>query len=375
MVKSEVGYVAAGIGRAVMSFCASCGRQRNETERFCAGCGTEFSAPPAAADDRQAPAAEAEPYDPPAGPTRTDVDPGVTRVESPAPQTDPFASWYQREPQAAGADAGSTWQPTQTVTASPTQGTGYPSSDFTPGNPFSSANPVMPPAPPGQPGRPPSGPTAGPPARGGRRGLFMVVAVIVVLAAGGGAYALATTLGKHPAGQSAAGASTQTAGSPATSAAGGATQQASSPATAASPSPTPSPTLSLVAVSPGVPASAAQPQVETLLSHYFEGINTHDYAEYAGTLSPAEQAKQTESEFASGYSSTTDSGMTLTSLSDSGNGGLTATVTFTSRQSPAHSVDKSACNAWTLNLYLVPQGTGYLIGTAPSGYRPTYSDC
>jgi hypothetical protein len=67
--------------------------------------------------------------------------------------------------------------------------------------------------------------------------------------------------------------------------------------------------------------------------------------------------------------------MTLTSLSDNGNGGLTATVTFTSRQSPAQSVDKSACNAWTLNLYLVPQGTGYLIGTAPSGYQPTYSDC
>jgi len=124
-----------------------------------------------------------------------------------------------------------------------------------------------------------------------------------------------------------------------------------------------------------VTASAAEPQVETLLSHYFHGINTHSYAEYASTLNPAEQAKQTQSEFNSGYSSTTDSGMTLTSLSGNGNGGLTATVTFTSRQSPAQSVDKSSCNAWTLNLYLVPQGTGYLIGSAPSGYQPTYSDC
>jgi hypothetical protein len=130
-----------------------------------------------------------------------------------------------------------------------------------------------------------------------------------------------------------------------------------------------------VAISPGVPASAAQPQVEALLSHYFHGINTHDYAEYVGTLNPAEQAKQTQSEFSSGYSSTTDSGMTLTGLSGAGNGGLTATVAFTSRQSPAQSVDKSACNKWTLNLYLVAQGTGYLIGPAPSGYQPTYSDC
>ena len=66
--------------------------------------------------------------------------------------------------------------------------------------------------------------------------------------------------------------------------------------------------------------------------------------------------------------------MTLTSLADNGSG-LTATVTFTSRQSAAQSVDNSACNAWTLNLYLVPQGAGYLIGPAPSGYQPTYSDC
>ena len=115
--------------------------------------------------------------------------------------------------------------------------------------------------------------------------------------------------------------------------------------------------------------------METLLSHYFNGINTHSYTEYASTLNPAEQAKQTQAEFASGYSSTTDSRMTLTGLSAAGSGGLTATVTFTSHQSPAQSVDKSACNNWTLNLYLVPQGTGYLIGPAPSGYQPTYSDC
>jgi hypothetical protein len=353
-----------------MGFCASCGRQRNETERFCAGCGTEFS---------DAPAADADPQGPPPGATGTGTgtgaDPGLTRVEPPTAPPDPFASWYQREPGVRG-DADSTWQPTRTVTATPAQAAGDQSSGFTLGNPFSSAHPAMPPAPPFQPGPPPhAGPPAGPPAQGGRRGLFMLLAVIVVLAAGGGAYALATTLGKHSAGQPTAGASTQTAGSPATSTAGGATQQASSPATAASARPTPSPTLSLVAISPGLPASAAQPQVETLLSHYFEGINTHDYAEYAGTLSPAEQAKQTESEFASGYSSTTDSGMTLTGLSGSGNGGLTATVAFTSRQSPAKSVDKSACNTWTLNLYLVPQGTGYLIGTAPAGYQPTYADC
>jgi hypothetical protein len=204
------------------------------------------------------------------------------------------------------------------------------------------------------------------------RGLFIALAVIVVLAAGGGAYALATTLGKHGTAQPSAQPTTSTSagGSPTA----GATQQASSPAASTSASPAPSPTLSLVSIAPGVTAGAAGPQVETLLSHYFRGINTHSYAEYASTLNPGELAKQPESEFNSGYSSTADSGMTLTGLSDNGNG-LTATVTFTSRQSPAQSVDRSACNAWTLNLYLVPQGSGYLIGPAPSGYQPTYSDC
>jgi hypothetical protein len=38
-------------------------------------------------------------------------------------------------------------------------------------------------------------------------------------------------------------------------------------------------------------------------------------------------------------------------------------------------VDHSACNNWTLNFYLVTQGTGYLIGPAPPGYQPTHSDC
>ncbi len=330
-----------------MSFCATCGRQRNGTGRFCAGCGAEFTEP---APDDQAPAA----------------DPGVTRVEPPTAPPDPFSSWYQPAPPGAGNDAGSTWRPTETVNATPAQAAGYPTSGFTPGNPFSSANPVMPAGPPFPPGPPPGRP----PARGGRRGLFLLLAVIVVLAAGGGAYALATKLGKHSTAQSGAGASTPPASSSAT---GGATQQASSPP--ASASPTPSPTLSLVAIAPGVPASAAEPQVETLLSHYFNGINTHSYAEYASTLNAAEQAKQTQAEFASGYSSTTDSKMTLTGLSSADNGDLTATVTFTSHQSPGQSVDKSACNNWTLNLYLAPQGAGYLIGPAPSGYQPTYSDC
>lgn len=369
-VGCKVGGDTTGMGITVTSYCASCGRQRDDTARFCAGCGTEFSDQPTGTSgqgDAAAPAAGAATQGSPADIMRAEAAPGVTRVEPPANETDPFASWYQRQAQADRDDAGSTWQPTETVNAGQGQG-GYEPSGFTAGNPFSSANPVMPPAAP----FPPPGPPTGPPAGGGRRGLFLVLAVVVVLAAGGGAYALATKLGKHSTGQPNASSSSPAAGSTG----GSPTAGTGSPTAPASGSATPSPSLSLVAVSPAVSGSAAEPQVETLLSHYFEGINTHSYAEYSATLNPAEQAKQTQSQFNSGYSSTTDSGMTLTGLSDTGSGGLTATVTFTSRQSPSQSVDKSACNAWTLNLYLVPQtGGGYLIGPAPSGYQPTFSDC
>lgn len=349
-----------------MSFCASCGRQRNGTARFCGACGAEFTDAPAAPDNREPGPPDAAQADPAGGVTRMDTVPGAARSEPPAAQPDPFASWYQQGPQGTGSQAENDWQPTQTVSGTPTQATGYPPPGFTAANPFSGASPVTPPMPPAPP--------AGPPGHGGRRGLFIVLAVIVVLAAGGGAYALASTFGRHSAARQPA--PTASVSSPAAgSSSPGTTQPTGSPATSASASPAPSPALSLVAISPGVTASAAQPQVETLLSHYFHGINTHNYAEYASTLNPAQQAKQSKANFDSGYSSTSDSGMTLTSLTDSGNGGLTATVTFTSRQSPAQSIDKSACNAWTLNLYLVPHGTGYLIGPAPSGYQPAYSDC
>lgn len=336
-----------------MSFCATCGRLREGTARFCGGCGTEYAE---ASDDEAAAPPDA---------TRLDLAASVPGDGGADAKPDPFASWYQPQtPQAPPGGprdgAGEQWQPTETVQASP-RAAGYQP-------PLAPAPPPAPPYAPVPPYQPPGGPE-----RGGRRGLFVAVAAVVVLAAGGGAYALASSLGKHPAAQPTSAPTVSTsapAGSPQPSVT--ASTPAGSPS--ATVTLTPSPSLSLVAVAPGVPASTAQPQVETLLSHYFHGINNRDYTEYASTLNPAEQAKQSESTFSSGYATTTDSKMTLTSLASTGSG-LTATVTFTSRQSASQSVDHSACNDWTLNLYLVPAGSGYLIGPAPAGYQPNYSDC
>jgi hypothetical protein len=374
-----------------MSICATCGRPRNGTARFCGTCGAEFSDPPATPEDQWAPPADATRFDPPMDVTRMDAVAGATRADpaAPAAAPDPFASWFQqgaqgpeargpeaRGPEAQGGaawgfrnDADTNWQPTQTVRPTPTGPTGYPPlpPPFTPQGP-----------PPFTPPGPPFPPTA-PPARSGRRGLFVVLAIVVVLAAGGGAYALATTLGKHPNAQPSAPA-TVSASTPAVSSPPAGTTQPASPTPAASAStspstsPTPSPALSLVAISPGI-SSAAVPAVELLLSRHFQGINTLDYAEYVSGLTPQDAADQPQSNFDSGYQTTKDSGMTLTSLSSTGSG-LAATVTFTSQQAPADSVDNSACNSWTITYYLVPSGTGYLIGPAPPGApKATYSDC
>ena len=50
-------------------------------------------------------------------------------------------------------------------------------------------------------------------------------------------------------------------------------------------------------------------------------------------------------------------------------------MTFTSHQAAGTGIDGSACNNWQLTYFLVPQGAGYLIGPAPAGYKPIYSDC
>jgi len=303
----------------------------------------------AAPDDQSAAAGRPTPDDQPDAGYQPDTDyqPFVEYQESapadatradPAAGPDPlFASWYRQD------------NPTETVHVTPTEPLAQPQGYQQPQQGYQSP-PVSQGGPPGPPFSP-----AGPPRGTGRRGLFAVVAVVAVLAAGGGAYALASSLGRHPAPS--------------------AQPTASSTGQAGTSSASASPTASLVAVGPGLASSAAMPTVETLLSHHFDAINRHDYPEYAATLNPAEQAEQSESIFDSGYSTTTDSGITLTSLTDNGSGGLIATVTFTSRQAPAQSVDNSACNDWTLSLYLVPLGSGYLIGPAPSSYQPSHSDC
>jgi hypothetical protein len=130
-----------------------------------------------------------------------------------------------------------------------------------------------------------------------------------------------------------------------------------------------------VAVAPAVGHNAALPQVIALLDRYFSAINQHDYAGYAQLLDPQALQRSPASAFSVGDGSTTDSGETLTGLAGMSSGGLAAAVTFTSHQQPWDSPDRSACDAWSITLYLVPQGAGYLIGLPPAGYQASYTAC
>jgi hypothetical protein len=210
----------------------------------------------------------------------------------------------------------------------------------------------------------------------GRRVALIVVAALVILAAGGGAFAVVSSLrGGSPNAQPSP--TLTTSAPPASTPA----QQASTAApidtstTPAPPPTTPSPTQSgTVALSQTAAGNSASAQVVDLFNRYFDGINTRNYNEYAGTLDAGYRGQNSQSSFSSGYATTTDSDETITAIYGSG-GNLTAVVTFTSRQDPADSVDKkSSCNHWQLTLPLIAQGSGYVIATPSPGYA-RYTNC
>ena len=220
------------------------------------------------------------------------------------------------------------------------------------------------------PGQAPFGPPPSP--RRGGSGMLIALVVVLVLAVGGGAFALVSALTARN--NTAQPPSQPTTGAPATPSSGGGSQTPTASASGTTGPAAPADTV--VAVAPAASGNAAAPHVHTLLEHYCAAINTHDYAAYSSLLDAQMRAENSRSHFDSGYGTTHDSAETLTSISGTGGGVLAATVSFTSHQSPADSINNSSCTAWTITLYLEPQGDGsYLIGPPPAGYQPSHQDC
>ncbi len=370
-----------------MRFCTSCNQERAGDNRFCTTCGTELT------DAASGPAltetftiARPQPDEPAAD--RPYQQTQLSLPSTPAAPSSPSSPKSQadrayQETQIGGWDPPPTWGQPASL---PPQADEYPQ----PGQyaPYSGPGQFeQPPSP--QPGYPPPGypqpgypgaafpafPAPGPrAARQGRTVALIAGAAVVVLAAGGGAFALVSSLHHGKSGLAAAKSSALVSStSPATTPTTAPATPTPTPTTA-SPTPTPTPTpTGPVDLAAGVASSPYAAQLETTFTHYFDGINTRSYAEYASSLDATMQADNSQSSFDSGYATTTDSGERISSITGSG-ANLTAVVTFTSMQAASDSPDGSACNHYTLTLPLVQQGSGYVIATPPSGYA-AYSDC
>jgi hypothetical protein len=130
-----------------------------------------------------------------------------------------------------------------------------------------------------------------------------------------------------------------------------------------------------VAIGPGVGHPAKAAAISALASQYFTAINTRDYLGYAGLFEPGAAPVANRHQFLAGYRTTRDSHETLVALAPAGGGGWAATVTFTSHQDPADSATHTACTAWNVTMFLLPNGTSYLIGHHPAGYHASFRAC
>ena len=208
-----------------------------------------------------------------------------------------------------------------------------------------------------------------------RRNWIVVVTVAVVIIAGlGGAAAFEL---RHGHARASAEASTRAARHSRTPApSGSAHQEQPTPHPSVAPSVGASASTggTRVAVAPAVTGNPDLPRVLAFLDRYFTAINTHDYQAYAGLLDQQVLEQSSSARFYSGDGSTTDSGATLVGISQT-NSGVAAAIIFTSRQQPSESPDHSACDNWSITVYLVADGTGYLLALPPAGYQASYSSC
>ena len=209
---------------------------------------------------------------------------------------------------------------------------------------------------------PPAPPAARPaPRPPGRPGRWVIgVTVLVVAALAGGAITWQLT---RPAARLADAAN----GQPATSTA---TPVTSPPVSTTPPASSTSPAGITVTIGPGARSQPGAAQVATFMAGYFDAINRRDYQSYLAKFDEQARPDYTRPKFLAEFSTTTDTAPGLTALRPAA-GGLLATVTFTSHQSPAKSYTHTACTAWTLRVYLEAGGTSYLIGLPPPGSPQT----
>ncbi len=209
------------------------------------------------------------------------------------------------------------------------------------------------------------------PARPGRRSLLALptAALIVLLAAAVGGVGSWYAVRKAPAAHQSV---ITPASSPATSPPPGQSTTSGSPSPSPSaPSPGPSDTLvSLAPAAAGYPGAGA---IQPVITEYFRAINSRDYAGYRTTESQGNAL--TEQQFQTGFRSTVDSDVLITSITTAPDGRPAADVSFTSRQQPQDGPDGESCTNWQVTMFFDANAGTYTIGAPPADYRASYQAC
>lgn len=131
----------------------------------------------------------------------------------------------------------------------------------------------------------------------------------------------------------------------------------------------------VVTLSDTAALNPAAPAVLSLVSRYFQAINTRDYQSYRDIHTAESQASLDPDTFRLGFESTEDSDAVVTTIGVQPDGQPTAEITFTSHQNSVDGPNGDTCDRWSIILFLEPGGDGYLIGSAPSTYHSSHLAC
>ncbi len=112
---------------------------------------------------------------------------------------------------------------------------------------------------------------------------------------------------------------------------------------------------------------------QAVITEYFRAINSRDYAGYLSTRSTGQAL--TQQQFQTGFRSTVDSNVLVTSITTAPDGRPAADLTFTSRQQPQAGPDGESCTNWLVRMFFDDNAGTYTIGAPPADYRASYQAC
>lgn len=117
--------------------------------------------------------------------------------------------------------------------------------------------------------------------------------------------------------------------------------------------------------------------VQAVLQDYFDGINNHDYDQWARSVSKARISDNPRTTWTSDYKSTKDGSILLYRIEPGAGSSLRVLVGFTSTQSSNEAPEalKEGCIHWRLVLPMILEGGGYKIDTVTPGTLPEQEKC